>query len=279
MKILLTFLLAALGVVSYGQNAQIYNNRKLNNAFDGIYDQFSQTLSENWFVSRSESSIFLTYCRSCQEIYERSIDSLILLNNTRADSSREYKMKEMREHVKWGEYPSRWRESIFKQRGPDSVSFYSPLGRGFGPSTQEDYQPEDILQIEIRFEPLWSDKQIQKVWSRNDTLKAEILKEPLYKTVISFDDYRAFLPQDYLKARTKRLDYYFERLPYKSKKYKYSIFISTTEKELCTEVILVDKSDPLYFLKHENNLEREKASALIVVAYVLGLEDFKYINQ
>jgi len=250
---------------------------------DHLENELAKVISENWFIETKETSIVLTYCRSCQQIYEKHEDSLNKSYYAWRDSVRaviQDKPHAIRGHELW---PAPvWREDLFKKYGPDSVSFFSPLGSGYMTTTEEARlanKPEGILQIEIQFDDVWSEKKIQRIQYRNDSLKMEILKTPLYKTITSFDDYRAYLPQAYLKRRTQRFDYYFERLPYRSDKCKYSIFLLGNKEELCTETILVDRNDPLYFQKQENHIEKERRATIILVAYILGLEKFEYIGQ
>lgn len=234
--------------------------------------ELKHIISPNWFLQIQADTILLTYCKSCNEAYENYSDSLQIDLHKRKDRD---------EFIGYSKSRSTYeiRQEIFTQLGPDSVSYYSTLCySGFVESTEEakrSFCPDDILQFKIIFEETWSPKKVARIQKRNDQLKDDFLDTPLLKLVVDFDDYRAYIPSNQHKDRIDKHHYYFQRLPYQSTQYNYSIFLSTSIQEIGLAMVFVDKNDPYFFAKKRNYIQKEYHQTLLLVAYALGLKRYQ----
>lgn len=232
---------------------------------DSLYKEVEFLIGDSWFFEETKNGFKVTFCRSCKDAYNNYLDTTSIVNRP---LNRDY---------------------FFKEELIDSVANYSTVSRspmGFNTSKEEKiayntamYKPDGILSFNVRIEKKWSQKKWSEVLARNNQLKDSILKQPLYKTNMAiFSDYRYWLPEDYLKQRTSGLDFYFERLPYESSIINKSIFIEHNKKNYFSEPMLVDKQDPEFFNKNENHLEDERKRTLKIIALVLGIDDYVFVN-
>lgn len=233
-----------------------------------IRSEIQSVLGDDWFLTPTKSGFKVTFCRSCQKRY---VDSC----NSRP------------ENRDWIFPPSR--ELFFDPHHMDSVCYYTTVSNESNPFSENDsmryvylenfYKTNGILSFEVRIEKKWSDKKYQEVAAKNDTLKKEILKEPLYKMSMNiFSDYRFWLPEDYFKNRTKNYNFYFERLPYSSELYDYSIFIIQDKPYYFCSPLYVDKNDRYFYNRISNKLEHERERTLKIIALALGILDFKVVK-
>ena len=264
MKTLKPLLYLFLLAYSFNGFSQKISSEKL----ELIRSEVQSVLGDDWFLTPTESGFKVTFCRSCQKRYVDSCNSNELTMFLR-----------------------RSRDSFFSPDKADSVCYYTTVSNPPHPfyddkndsirhlAMLETYIANGILSFEIRIEKKWSDKKVQEIAARNDTLKTEILKEPLYKTSMDiFSDYRFWLPDEYLKQRTKKYSFYFERLPYSSEGYDYSIFIIQDKPYYFCSPLYVDKNDRYFYDNISNELENERRRTLKIIALALGILDFKVIN-
>lgn len=259
MRITHTLLLFSL---IFGVKVNAQNDQKF---LDSLYNEIEFLIGDKWYFEKTNNGFQVTYCKSCKEAYIKYLDTTDFF-------SRELS-----------------REAFFQKELIDSVSYYrtvsiSPIPLNWTNQQRieyfsELYKAEDVLKFEVTIEKKWSDEKIKIVLSNNNQLRDSILKEPLYKSNMSiFSDYRFWLPEDYLSMRTQGLDFYFERLPYESLIIDESIFILHNKPFFFSRPMLVDKNDPEFFEKEENELEDERRRTLKIIALTLGIHDYNIVN-
>lgn len=234
---------------------------------DSLCDEIEATIGEDWFIIREKHGFKVYFCRSCQNAY----DSFLAKQSWPRD------------------IPFKPREDFFDLKNMDSVSYY-PTVSSYGSidmrsdslyhaSKRKFYKADDVLMFKVSFEPKWTAEKYQSVYEKNELLKAEILKEPLFKSNDGiFSDYRFWLPSDFWKKRTKKYTFYFKRLPYISKTLDYSIFIVPDKPYYFTKPMYVDKTDAEYYENPKNKLEAERKRALKIIALTLGIHDYRFVN-
>lgn len=256
LQILLSFLL----LCSIKTHAQ--STKKL---LDSLYNEIEFLIGDEWYFEPTQNGFKVTFCRSCKE-------NFISYQNTTDFFSRELT-----------------REDFFQAELIDSICYYTNVSAFTDVSNltheeknkflAERYKANNILHFEVTFSNKWSKEKIETVISKNNQLKDSILREPLYKSNMGiFSDYRYWLPTDQWRKRTKGLNFYFERLPYKSILIDKSIFILHNKPFYFAIPMLVDKNDPEYFFKHENQLEDERRRSLKIIALALGIHDYIIVN-
>ncbi len=231
-----------------------------NSTLDSISSEVKKVLGEDWFLVQKGNGFEIFFCRSCQENYYNSNQSL------------------------------KNRYDFFTVDKADSISYYPTVSTGvISPNLsvterkqqlQKFYSTNDLLSFEVILTPIWDKEKQDSVQRNNKLLEQEILKDPIYKTSMAiFSDYRFWLPDDNLKERTSKYPFYFERLPYESGTLDYSIFIIQDKSDFFTEACYVDKNDPEYYLNTRNFLEYERVKTLKAIALALGITDFRIINS
>lgn len=229
-------------------------------------------IGEEWFLQQSENGFVVYFCRSCNEKYQKWISDEKLADN-QVDSLSLRKGRQL----------------FFKPEFVDSVSYYGTVSRptmSFDATEDEKnnynknwYKRNGVLKFEIRFEEKWSDEKIIELQKNNCLLEGEILKIPLLKSNTNiFSDYRFWLPEDYFKLRTAAYDFYFERLPYASTLFDYSVFIIPDKPFFFCDVLYVNKSNDLYFNVEANFIEEERLKTLKIIVLSLGINDYKIVN-
>lgn len=252
----LTFFLT----ISFHLNSQVSENK-----MDSLYHEIEFLIGDSWYFEEITNGFQVTFCKTCRDSYKRYLDTTNLFNRnlTRSD--------------------------FFKPELIDSVSYYSTVSNTpISPNlTKEEkinhyskiYRANNIMKFEIRFEEKWTQNKIETIQNKNNQLRDSILTKPLYKSNEGiFSDYRYWLPDRRWKERTIGLDFYFERLPYNSLILDRSIFIYHNKPFYFSRPMLVDKNDPEYFFKSENELENERQRVLKVIALALGIHDYKVVN-
>lgn len=267
---------------------------KIPNLKDTLYNykfKLHDFISDDWYIQVNDSSLTLIYCRTCKEKAEEYNDSLFReylklnpwLKDIGPDKSNEPLYGVSHSYTLPKSIPSIiLMDTMYKRYGPDSVSvnpYNSRKGNAPISERREFYKPDQELKIEVLFRKKWTEKEIKLIQKKNDNLKKKLETNTPAKTITSFEDYRAFVPQTYLKKIIEDFDYYFERLPYKSGLTKYSVFVIPNSEELHQEYTLFDKDDFYYFHKESNNLDKIRKETFIIIGYVLQLEDYKYIGQ
>lgn len=241
-----------------------------------LSNKVKEVLNDDWFIEVVNDGFNVYFCRSCNENYQKWADETGFIKG----------------YILVEPLVEKDRYEFFKTELADSISYYSTVSMYdgiFDPSQADSiqhhakkkfYRKNGILKFEIRLESKWSDNKIKEIQTKNNLLKKEILKESLYKSSINmFSDYRFNLPDDQWKTRTTAFDFYFQRLPYTSAFYDYSIFI-TPEKPYYSSVkpMYVDNSDEHYYENKENFIEAERCQALRIIALTLGIPDFVIVN-
>lgn len=232
---------------------------------DSLYEEIDFLIGDSWHCEQTNNGFQVTYCRSCKVNYDEYINTTDFYTRdlTRID--------------------------FFQEHLIDSISYFStvssmPIPRKWTEEQRTEYftnlyKPENILRFEIQIDKKWSEQKFNSTLSNNEQLKDSILKEPLYKSNMDiFSDYRFWIPVRHWKQRTKGLDFYFERLPYKSLILENSILIIHNKPFFFAEPMLIDKHDPTYFYKEENLLEGERRRVLKIIALVLGIHDYVIVN-
>lgn len=258
--ILLRFCLISIITCSGTHFSHAQKQKNLNELIDEIELQ----IGKEWFLQKTENGFSVSFCRSCAGNYsdylETSTDSILT------------------------------REYFFQLDKLDSISCGSALNRYTGRTFHTDQEridyyndyckPYSTLQFDVVFENKWSNEHVDSILANNTLLKEAILAEPLYNTdLIIFSDYRYQLPSDYLQKRTTKYDFYFERLPYESRKLDNSLFIIENDTFFFCEPLLVDKNDKQFFEREENFLESERIRVLKVVAKVLKIVDYTELHE
>lgn len=242
------------------------NGQKLSNeVLDSIRIEIEELIGRDWFLTPTESGFTISFCRSCHEEYIRSVSS--------------------QGKYEWLNEPSRG--DFFDLARMDSICYVGCCYLGFNPKDSEAelhreslerYKANGVMSFEVSFEKKWKEERYFKVQSQNELLKEEILKTPLYKTDMDiFSDYRFFLPREYLRDRTTKFDFYFERLPYTSEFLDCSIFI-IQNKPFGTIPMYVDKGDSYYYNNESNRIESERSRTLKMVALALGIRDYNVLD-
>lgn len=258
-------LLIALSICFSASNAQIQLEETPSNDLSftmwKIHTELKNTISENWFITEKDSSFLLTFCQTCQSEYQAALESAsnkeaVFLN----------------------------RDSFLQKYGPDSVAlFCSACGVPYGEPTEKDlkdwFTPDDILTIEIKLSTKWSKKRIEQLEYRNDSLKTETEKNKMFR-IGSLLDFRAVVPQrsPIINSMTENWLFYFQREPYESSKFDFSLFLIPNEDRPLEKPYLIERNDPYYYKKNMLCLEKEKKSTMILVAYILGLKNYKYMG-
>lgn len=210
-------------------------------------------LSEDWYIVPNEVGFNVNYCPTCMEKYKAWSDS----TNT---------------------YHSFNRSDIYQKFGPDSVYIYSMVS-AVRTTKEEHYLRvvnNGILQFKVEFAPKSDSTEINRVQAKNEALVEAIFSKPVYKTdKRQFDDYRKYIPKNYWKDRTEHLGYTeFERLPYSSMFYDYSIFIDFGNQCYgCRLDYIVSKDQETKSVKLKY-LDKNIFQTQLMLTYVLGIPDF-----
>lgn len=231
---------------------------------DSLCDEMEQLLGDDWFISRTKHGFNVYFCRSCQEEYKQYLNE----ND-------------------WPHWKTKY--DFFSLEKLDSVAYYPTVSAYGSINTSSDslydasmkvfYKADDILMFEIQIERKWEEKKYDSIYSNNELLKTEILKEPLYKSNENiFSDYRFWLPSSHWKNRTKELNLFFQRLPYSSLTLDYSIFIIPDKPYYFCNPFYVDKTDSEYYDNKANELDAERRKTLKIIALVLGVHDYQIVN-
>ncbi|MCR9170888.1 MAG: hypothetical protein NXI10_00230 [bacterium] len=231
---------------------------------DSLYDEIQFLIGDEWYLEPTKDGFQVTFCRSCAKNYKHYKDSSGFILRERSITE------------------------FFAEDKIDSIAFV-PLVSSYhnlDAYSEEErhaflvnkYKPEGILRFEVRIEKPWSEKKIEQILAQNEELKDSILREPLYKSNMSiFADYRYWLPGEYWNRRTKSLNFYFERLPYKSEIMDASILIDPSLSSFFARYMLVDKEDAYFYKKQENLLMEERNRTLKIIALALGIHDYKIL--
>lgn len=252
-------------------NAQTTISKK---ELEDIYNKVEQVIGDDWFIHPQPSGFDIYFCRSCRQEFDRwkhSGDAIYFSEGV---------MTPFR-------YKDRYK--FFSPEKADSMAYYATVNR-FTPypkeedsgkyyaSNREYYQPQEVLRIQYRLKKKWSTKDSLVTANRNQVLADEIMSNSLYRTMPHmFSDYRFWVPSDYTLKHATTNSYSFERLPYSSDTYEYSIFFTIDKPDYFSAPMFVDKSDPYYFEKEENDLEKERDRLLLIISYTLGLTNFRFI--
>lgn len=250
------FLLSIVSILSFAfaLSGFTYKKKKeLASVIDKIVIDLEYLLTEDWYVVPNASGFDLNYCPSCMDRYKAWKDSSHQQHLfTRAD--------------------------IFEKFGPDSVYIHSMVS--IVRTTPEQHFAKTvnngILQYKVSFVPTWDSTEINRVQAKNDALAAAIFAEPVYKTSErEFSDYRRYVPKNWWKERTEHLGYTeFERLPYSSTFYDYSIFIDFGDKcYSCRSDYIVSRDQETKTVKLKY-LAKTNFQTQLMLAYVLGIPDF-----
>ena len=238
---------------------------------ENICNNVKQVIGDEWFISQTNEGFDVYYCRTCNENYQKWLNE---------------KNRFWKEHYDTPISQSK-RYEFFSPELADSVSYYATVSRpsrAFDDTLNSEfdrdwYKKNGILKIQVRFEKKWTDEAYCEVEQKNELLKTEMLKEPLYKASMDmFSDCRFWLPELYWKQRTASCDFFFQRLPYKSCFYDYSIFIVPDKPYFFTDVLYVDSADEFYYKNKNNFIEDERCKILKIIAVSLGITDFKLVN-
>jgi hypothetical protein len=233
---------------------------------DSVSKKIEGLLPTNWLIIKHDSGFSVFYCRSCIE----------------------YANKEIIKVENYYSTPKSLALSYFMQKGPDSVSFYSGLNlaykydpKGMLPLTEserkadrEKYKPDGILKLDIVFSKKWSAGHLDTTRIHNELLRKKIMEQALGKNSVEFESLRYWVPKNYWKEKTREYSFFFERLPYESSWYNYSIFMIPRIGFLGCEIMYCEKNDPEYYYKMENHITREYHSVEGIISYALGIKDF-----
>ena len=268
MRILITLLLLSFSSESFAQ----HNISK--KELEEIYNKVEQVIGEDWFIHPQPKGFDIYFCRSCREEFDhwKHSDSVIYLSEGILTPFR---------------YKDRYK--FFSPEKADSMAYYTTVnmyGYDIGwPDDKRDslmrnyYKPETNLCIQYRFEKKWNTKDSLEVATKNEVLAKEIMENSIYSTMPHmFSDYRFWVPEKYVLRHATINTYGFERLPYSSDTYHYSIFFTIDNPSYFCAPMYVDKSDPYYFERDENHLEKERDRLLLILGYTLGLNDFRFIQ-
>jgi|GEM_PF-5982283 len=233
-----------------------------------IGNKVQEVIGEHWYVYEADNGFDIYYCRSLQQQYQAWADKnpeLVFEGQPLAESL----------------------QAFFKPEMADSVSYYAILSlsaKSFDDPQQDvkdriRFRKNGVLKFGIRFEAAWSPEKIEKIQQKNNLLKEAILAEPIYKTSLDiFADYRYWLPEERWRDRTQPYDFYFQRLPYTSAWYPYAVFITPDKPYFFCDVLYADPSNPQYYKDAQNFIEQERCKTLQVVAFCLGISDFRLLN-
>lgn len=243
---------------TYFSHAQESNN------LDELIDEIELQIGEEWFLQKTDSGFSVSFCRSCAENYSDYLDT----SSTRELPKDHFFESDKLDSISCDSWVSRYTGHNFKTE-QERIDYYNDY-----------YKPYSTLQFDVVFENKWSNEQVDSILANNTLLKEAILEEPLYKTDLNiFADYRYELPSDFLQKRTTKYDFYFERLPYESRKLDSSIFIIENDVFFFCHPVLVDKDDRTFFKKDENFLEAERQRVLKAVAKLLKINDYTELHE
>lgn len=267
MKSILLFLLLSVSQNLFAQD------KPSNEELTEICNKVEQVIGEDWFVHQTKNGFDVYFCRTCNENYQKWVKNNDFSLGTE-------------NHATYITLKDRY--NFFKPELADSVSYFTTVSRPPHPfidTSQKrnfnvEYPSNGILKFTFSVDRKWSTKKVNDTQTNNDSLKAEILSTPIYKTGMGvFSDYRFWLPESYLRQRTeKRYDFYFERLPYTSCWYDYSIFFEQDKPYFFCEVVYVDPNEEHYFGNSKIFIEDERCRTLKIIALTLGINDFTLVN-
>jgi len=239
------------------------------------YQALSKVLPPTYYMEQTDTSITISYCRSCLDFELAKLEELELIYS-----------KE-----KYG-------YQYFKTHGPDSVAFHSVYGQ----PTTPDYDlntlpkvmktPNGILQVRIWFQDNWSDERLEKA-KKGNAVKFELIKRwgMLRNSATIFSDHRRWSPSKWAwkwselrpretqgnkteGAQSITMDYNFERLPYKSAWHDCAIFISSNEGRYVNSVDNAEKGNWEKHTPIENWLTPEFDRTLEIIVRTLGVKDY-----
>ena len=269
MKSALLFLIV---ILSQSINKLYAQQKPSNEELTEICNKVEQVIGEDWFVHQTNNGFEVYFCRSCNENYQKWVNEQEFFHRPVHDTP----------------ISDKKRYNFFKPELADSVSYYSLVSnipRPFDDPLRDEhlkecYQKNGVLKFTFRLERKWGTKKVNDAQTNNELLKTQILSTPLYKTGMGiFSDYRFWLPESYLRQRTeKHYDFYFERLPYTSCWYDYSIFFEQDKPFFFSAVMFVNPSEEKYFDNKANFIEDERCRTLKIIALTLGINDFTLIN-
>lgn len=227
--------------------------KELEPILNKIIRDLETVLSQDWYIVPNQAGFEINYCPTCMDKYIAWRDST---NKSHLFT----------------------RTDIFEKFGPDSVYFHSMVS--IVRSTPEDYFAKTInnglLKIKVDFTSKWDSTKINEVQAKNDALLEAILSQPVYKTDMrQFEDYRRYVPKNYWKDRTAHLGYSeFQRLPYSSAFYDYSIFIDFGEHCYSCRADYIISKNPETKKIELRYLDKTSFQTQVILAYVLGIPDF-----
>lgn len=229
-----------------------------------LIEAIEKVINDDWFVVETQKGFDVFFCRSCQKAFRKELDSL-------------------------GSFFAKERYKFFDLTLVDSVCYYPTVSNPPYKRPDSDslfhldmiryYEKNNRVVFKIEFEEKWKKSRYDSIFRNNEILKAEILKQPIYKTSNRiFSDYRFLLPDARFKDRTNMYSFYFQKLPYSSSFLNQSIFIYSDKPYFFCDAMYVDLEDQFFYKKSVNRLENERKKALKIIALVLGIEDFEILD-
>ena len=260
-------------IFSQSINNLFAQQKPSNEELTEICNKVEQVIGEDWFVHQTNNGFEVYFCRSCNENYQKWVKNNDFSLGTENHATH---------------FTQKDRYNFFKPELADSMSYFgtvSQLVHPFIDSAQlrnfkAEYPNNGIMKFVFKIDRKWTEKKVSDAAANNELLKTEILSTPLYKTSMDiFSDYRFWLPESYLRQRTEKgYDFYFERLPYSSCWYDYSIFIEQDKPWFYCEPAYVDPSEENYPGNPRIFIEDERCRTLKIIALTLGINDFTLIN-
>lgn len=246
------------------QTVDFFEENRTYDYIDTVIRKVENTIDENWFVVRNGDGFDIYFCKTCMDACADSLNSKY---NTRYNRMRIT------------------RQDFFNTLGPDSIRYYSTVShRGqlltLDPNEEYKsgvYKKNGVIKISVQFEKKWSEAKYKEVFQHNESIKEDIIKEPLGKSNMDiFADYRFWVPKDrYLLDRSDKGD--FIRLPYESFWYNYSIFIIPDKPSYFTRIMFLNE-EGLEFKGDRVDLNQERIILLNSLAYCLGINDYNIVN-
>ncbi len=233
---------------------------------DSVTTKVKALLPKNWFVVQNTTGFSVYYCRSCAE-YET-----VKLKEENATASSE-----------------KIALNYFTTHGADSVSFYSmlspdyiykadpsaPLSDSEKKEARGKYKPADILKLDVVFTTKWENAHYDSIKNNNELLREKVLAQlPAKRSPKEFDDFRYWVPGKEWNSITQQ-SFSFERLPYQSSWYNYSVFIIPHLPFYDCSILYCDKKDPDYYTNPDNDMNREYSMIQGIIAYALGIKDYR----
>ncbi len=202
-----------------------------------LQQKLNQKLDGNWFVFANKYSLSIYYGSKCKRVYDslssgsKTIDRLELFNDI----------------------------------GPDSVCYYNSR---INTSRDKNLKANGIIHFTILIQKEWTKERYQDALNKNENNKQLILKNSSTKiNKAIFSDYRFWVPskKDFKTTLTNQ-EFHFLRLPYRSKYYQNSIFITPDRPNFYDEINWSKKA------------KKNKDKALKSIAKALGIKDYKILN-